>query len=223
MLIQQSRQFILSEHARERLAERSKLSESELLELLENEAFRRIHVRLKSDLTQGQIDLYIREYGISFQEMKRHGMVKVKAVFEHLLVWSCSDGKPLTIIVAINDGTIVTILNSDDFSQNDWSDKVTENTLSDVQARAEKHRFPDRKVYVMHVRWLDMNGIPKHKTFNKPKITCVGTLVPSLEDLEQLARSHVANGRDIRLTLRNKKDLFDIFLDKSLDATGSEI
>lgn len=207
----------LSEHAQKRLAERSTLTESELLELLQRNGYRRIHQKMTSDISQDEINLYSKEYGFTFDEMIRHGMVRPYVAYKHLMVWSCSDRKPLTLIVDPTCGTIITVLNSDDFSHHDWSDKVSEDSLADVREKAERLQLSPPTVYELYAQWLDEEGMPKRKNFNKLKIMSISPLIPSLEELEVQARSHVANGRDIWLIVRNKKDHSDIVFEKLLD------
>ncbi len=219
MSSQSSKQLFLSKHARERLIERSTLTECNLLELLQNNAYRRIHTKWTPDIHQNEIDQYLKDYGFTFEEMKQHGMLRFRVAFKHLMVWSCTDERPLTLIVEPNSGTIITVLNSDDFSSNDWSNKVTEESILDVKEKAERLRISVFNVYELQVRWIDEIGKPKLKTFSNPKIESITPLIPPLEELEVVARSHVAIGRDVWLIVRNRKDHSDIVLEKLLDDT----
>lgn len=214
--------FFLSKHAQERLAERSTLTESQLLELLQNGKYRRIHTsRRTPDISQKKIDYYIEKYGFTFNEMKRYGMVQLQTQFKHLMVWSCPDAKPLTLVVSHDNGTIVTVLNSDDFSENDWSDKVTDESVLDARRKAEGSHFQSIKRYEMYAHWIGEDGLQKRKNFKEPEIVSIAPLTPQLEELEQIVRSHVVTGSDIHLIIRNRKNISEIVLEKFLGSTYS--
>lgn len=218
MQIPSDEPYRFSEHARARLAERAALSERDLLDLLRQGAFRRIRSTIWASIPKGDIDFFTAEYGLSFQEMKRWGMVHTKEVFRHLLVWSCADQRPLTLVVTVDDKTIVTVLYADDFSKHDWSDIVTPDKISHAKEMAERLRDRPLVAYELHARWLDADGIPKRKTFSSPKIVSVSPLSPPLKELEALIRSHAGACRDIQLVVRNKKDHSIVALEKSLDS-----
>lgn len=209
--------YVLSEHARERLAQRTSLTEFQLLRLLESKSFVRIHRKFKPDISQKDINFLSSRYGMTFDEMRACGMINLNAINEHLVVWSVLDQRPFTLLMAVEGNIVVTVLYSDDFTAHDWSDKITEKSISAARKKAEELDAAPKSTYELLACWLDATDTPKRKVFNSIKIVSITPLVPSLNELELQVRLHVMSGRDVRLIVRNRKNRADIVLEKCLD------
>lgn len=215
--------YRLSKHARDRLAERSTMTEQELTELLRAGAFVRLRSNYIPNLPQGEIDFFSSEYGLTFKEMRQFGMVTTTETYRYLLVWSVVDKRALTLVIAANELLIITVLYADDFSVHDWSDVVTDDKISLAQSLAERSSNPEAGPYELHIRWLDASDAPKYKTFNRPKILSISPLIPSLDDLRAIARAQVRSGRDIQVIVRSKRNPSVILIEESLQPTYSPI
>jgi hypothetical protein len=203
----------ISEHARSRLGERTSLADQDVLELLRRGIYRRLHTRYAPSLPQSEIDRLLTSFNCTFAELKEKKLVEVRELCRHLLIWSLPDCRPLTLIIG-KDKTVITVLFSDDFSSHDWSDIVTPEILSEIQAKTARAQDPHYRRYELHARWLDFAGNPKFKTFKNPQIISLTPLTPSVEELEGHVRLFVKNGRGVELILRCRKDASIIVLEK---------
>ena len=147
--------FKLSEHARERLAERFRVPESTLLSMLEGNYSKVIH----------------RAWLPSPNVFRRHhGLRK----FKHRLIWSEVDNRPLTAICRCQaDGSeeVATVLFADaDFGW-DWSDKVTPAAFE--VAKNKSREWSSRAAagggerLFLVVQWLEgQDGVPFRQSIN---------------------------------------------------------
>lgn len=226
--------FRISDHARQRLKERSTLTEEKLLSLLEANAFKKIHTQWKMDASQRDVDEIATEHGLTFSEMKKFGLVNVKALYEHMLVWSSADQRAYTIVAAIEGDfkRVVTVLYSDFFSSHDWSDKVTEKSVGTARRKAEELEngttptaLPKEKLSVSQITapiryegvvyWLDgENSVSKMRIFKLPESTSQEQL---REESTRIAKGFADRGRGINVIVRNRKNKDEILLDFSLD------
>ena len=140
--------YVLSQHARERLVERTKLTEAQILQLLKANAFVRVKVRKTMSIPADAVRSMIAASGLTLWELIAHQIVTLKGPIESLVVWSPPDQKPLTLIAsigktAIKIRTIITVLHSDDFSRHDWSDRITKEVILTAKQRASVLANPD--------------------------------------------------------------------------------
>ena len=133
--------YALSQHARDRLSERTTLTEPQLLLLLERKAYKRVHKRKAVDISRDKLKSLLITSGKTFTELEDQGVIRLTGYsYENLIVWSCPDKKPFTLILATgpnNKKIVVTILYSEDFSIHDWSDKITEKQILFAKHKSE--------------------------------------------------------------------------------------
>lgn len=192
------------------------MTQEHLLALLRAKKYHRVHTRFAPNMPVRDINFYTKRYGLTMKELVEHGIVQMSPAFKHILVWSCADEKPFTLIVNPADKVIITVLFADDFSSHDWSDKVTPELILSARRKAEELVFPIS--HEVHVRWLDVDGKPKQKTISKIKVENLSPLVPSVDEIALSVRAHVADGYGAHVLIREKKSK-DVLLEFSLEDT----
>lgn len=208
-------EYQLSQHAQERLSERSKLPAGQLLEMLKRHAYKKIHRTIKKNLSSYEIETYLTEYDIDQVELKRLNILKVKESYSHCVIWSELDNFAITAVVADSSRIVVTILHAQDYSRHDWSDKISDETIEIAKTRAanrmgcisEKVVGLETTQYEVFAHWLDDQHQAKRKILSQVKITSANPLTPSPSELEkQIIESLPSGSYDINFVVRAKKN-----------------
>lgn len=210
--------FRLSEHARDRLAERTKLTEADLLVILEKRAYCSLHSVTKFKSDTAEFERMRALFRMTVTEMVRRGFIEISSIFRHVLIWSHPDQRPLTLIVEWRTRTILTVLYADlDNGRPWWRERLTPEILEHMRKASDLALNPSKRSYELFVRWLDDDGFPRRKAFAKELIRCVSPLDPSMDALITLVRGRIGRARDVYLTIRDRKDTSHIIEEVHFD------
>lgn len=197
--------YRLSDHALLRLRERTSLQPEEVVTLLEDGAYERLARRThKAHLYQNPAWI-----GLSFDELRQRGVNLSDYCYKHALLWSEPDQKAITLIIAVKDRTVVTVLDAENQDNGtDWSDKVTEEAIERARAKQAVSRIPSGLRVRVHPRvtWLTPNNELCGKKISGPHLTLSDLPLSglTLSALANSAMSVVTSGHDIRLQLVTK-------------------
>lgn len=197
--------YSFSEHGLTRLRERSSLSPQQVLDLLEDGAYEKLVRRIdKARLYQNPAWV-----GLSLNELRQRGVDTQEYCYKHVLIWSAPDQKALTLIIAVNDRHVVTVLDALGHDNGvDWSDRVTCEAIQRARAKLEITSIPSGFRVRVHARvtWLTPANELCGKHVPTPHLTLNDLPLSSstLETLADAAMAMVPCGHTIRLQLVTK-------------------
>jgi ribosomal protein S1 len=140
--------YELSQHARDRLTERTTLTEPQLLLLLNRKAYTMVRRHKALDVSRDELKGLIKTSGKTVKELMSNGVIKtISGAYEYVIIWSCSDKIPFTLVLAadykLRTKTVITVLFSEINSIHDWSDINTEKRILSARRKSEVVQISD--------------------------------------------------------------------------------
>lgn len=194
--------YSFSEHGLARLKERSSLSPQKVLDLLEDGAYEKLVRRIdKARLYQNPAWA-----GLSLNELRQRGVDTQEYCYKHVLIWSAPDQKALTLIIAVKDRHVVTVLDALGHDNGvDWSDRVTCEAIQRAREKLTITTIPSGFRVRIHARvtWLTPANELCGKHVPTPHLTLNDLPLSdsTLAALADEAMAMVPYGHTIRLQL----------------------
>lgn len=198
--------YSFSDHALTRLLERTSMEPAEVLRMLEDGAYERLARRID----KGRLYENPRNAGLTLEELRARGVDTLNYCYKHVLIWSPTDQKVFTLIIAVKTRRIVTVLVAEDQENGmTWADKVTPEAIRRAQERQAESQIPAElrvRVYA-RVSWLTATNATRGKNltgggFTKNDLPLEDEVLHHLVDQ---AMAVAGNGHDIRLQLISKE------------------
>lgn len=199
------KRYKLSEHAIERLAERSTIEPADLLETLNKRAYHGILSEIDFGMPKDDLEELRQFYNLSTSQLQKMGHISFKERIHHLVIWSPNDNRPYTCIVDAKSKTVVTVLfaRQPDI-KNRWQDKVTDDVIASAKRKLDclQQTKTLTQKFVATVRWIE--GIDlrcRTKSVTLP-------VIPDTPELFEVFRtrisSFVAGGFEVHIIIREK-------------------
>lgn len=151
-----------SEHARERLKERTSFTEEDVFELVADRAF----IKLRSNISFARLMGDPRYAGMDFESIRATLPDLSPYIYKYLMIWSEHDCSPYTFVIAVADNKIVTVLSSESREDGtNFDDLVTPEAIAKAKQLAEHFRHPSIRLSrgYANTSWLTENGELKRK------------------------------------------------------------
>lgn len=190
------------------LQERASISADEVVAMLNQGAFVKLGRRVHRERLHAR---HPWAAGMSLGDVRRELDTLLPFVFDHLMIWSGPDARPLTIIVKTGALRVVTVLYSENQPNgHDWSDMVTPERIAAAKAAYDNFKLPPELRGNVYARatWMDPELGPRGKQITGSVIPkCAFPLDDAfLDDLVSKSLALLPNGgHDLRIQLISKK------------------
>lgn len=190
------------------LQDRATISPDEVVAMLEQGAFVKIGRRVHRERLHAR---HPWAAGMSLGDVRRELDTLMPFVFDHVLIWSGPDARPLTLIVKTGLFRIVTVLYSENQPNgHDWSDMITPERIAAAKAAYDNFKLPPELRGNVYARatWVDPDMGPRGKQITGSTIPkCAFPLDEGFMG-ELVAKSLALfpeGGQDLRIQLISKK------------------
>lgn len=190
------------------LQERATISADEVVAMLNQGAFVKLGRRVHRERLHARHPWAV---GMCLGDVRRELDTLLPFVFDHLMIWSGPDARPLTIIVKTGALRVVTVLYSENQPNgHDWSDMVTPERIAAAKAAYDNFKLPPELRGNVYARatWVDPELGPRGKQITGSSIPkCAFPLDEAfLDDLVAKSLGVMpAGGHDLRIQLISKK------------------
>lgn len=206
--MQSEAMYTLSLHARQRLAERSKVNADELLHHLNAGAFKRIFREMIRSVSTEEISKLKNEFGFTDSEIKGLKIVRCIPTYDYLLIWFNADESPLIAVVACSPCLVVTLLHADLVSKKRLQVHLTPKAFSLARQRTEHlHQLKNKKsTYEIVFRWLDADSRPRTRVRSAASILNDQPLTLARPIINLKAKEIAIGGYGISAAIRLKNN-----------------